>query len=76
MESKKTKKKEIKIELIPVYVSAVEFQEKKAAIQNLIARMVVSVHEEEHQEKIRRLGVRASHTECDNASLSQISKEQ
>lgn len=32
MESKKTKKKEIKIELIPIYVSAVEFQEKKAAI--------------------------------------------
>jgi len=36
------KRKEIKIELIPVYVSEIEFQEKKKEIQNLIARMVVS----------------------------------
>jgi hypothetical protein len=37
-----SKRKEIKIELIPVYISESEFQEKKKDIQNLIARMVVS----------------------------------
>ncbi len=37
-----SKRKEIKIELIPVYISEIEFQEKKKEIQNLIARMVVS----------------------------------
>jgi hypothetical protein len=41
MESKKTKKKEINIQLIPIYVPDAEFQERKREIQNLIARMVI-----------------------------------
>ncbi|MFP5386667.1 MAG: hypothetical protein ACLGHN_11345 [Bacteriovoracia bacterium] len=71
----KKKKMEIKIELIPIYVSDAEFQEHKEKIQNLIARMVVSVHEEERHKKTRCSGVRASHAECYDASLSLISKE-
>jgi hypothetical protein len=71
----KREKKEIQIELIPIYISVDEFKEKKAEIQNLIARMVVSVHEEKHHEKTIRSGVRASHAESDNASLSEILKE-
>ena len=38
------KKKEIKIELIPVYIPDAEFQEKKAEIQNLIAKILISTH--------------------------------
>ena len=57
---KKKQKKEIKIELILVYISEAEFQEKKAEIQNLIARMIVSVHKQELLEKTKCSGVRAS----------------
>jgi hypothetical protein len=41
MRSNKTKKKEINIQLIPVYISDAEFQEHKREVQNLIARMVI-----------------------------------
>jgi hypothetical protein len=38
---KRKSKKEIPIELIPIYIPDDEFQEKKAKIQNLIARMII-----------------------------------
>lgn len=38
------KKKEIKVELIPVYIPQAEFQEKKDEIQNLIAKILISAH--------------------------------
>lgn len=37
-----SKNKEIKVELVPVYIPDVEFQEQKKVIQNLIARMLIS----------------------------------
>jgi hypothetical protein len=69
------RKKEINIQLIPVYIPDAEFQEKKAEIQNLIARMVVSVYEDVDDKKTNRSGVRASHAEKSNACPSQILKE-
>jgi hypothetical protein len=69
------RKKEINIQLIPIYIPDAEFQEKKAEIQNLIARMIVSVYEDVDDKKTNHSGVRASHAENDNASLSQILKE-
>lgn len=59
----KSKKRPIKIELIPIYIPDAEFQEKKADIQNLIARMVVDVHNTELRKKNK--GVRAPHA-CDD----------
>jgi hypothetical protein len=38
------KKKEIRIELIPVYIPDSEFQEKKIEIQNLIAKILITAH--------------------------------
>ena len=38
------RKKEINIQLIPVYIPDAEFLKKKAEIQKLIARMIVSVY--------------------------------
>jgi hypothetical protein len=67
---KKKQKEEINIQLIPIYVPDAEFQVKKKEIQNLIARMIVSVHEEKRLKKTNRSGVRASLAESDNASLS------
>ncbi len=64
------RKREIIIQLIPVYIPDAEFQEKKKEIQNLIARMIVSVHEENSRKKTNRSSVRASHGENDYASLS------
>lgn len=72
---KKRERKEIKIELIPVYVPDEEFLEKKAEIQKLIARMIVSVYEDVNDKKTNRSSVRASHAENDNASLAQMLKE-
>jgi hypothetical protein len=69
------RKREIIIQLIPVYIPDAEFQEKKKEIQNLIARMIVSVHEENSRKKTNRSGARASHAESDYASLSKILKE-
>lgn len=37
-------RKEIKVELIPVYMSDADFQDKKEEIQNLISRIVISTH--------------------------------
>ncbi len=39
---KRKPKKEISIELIPIYIPEDEFREKKAEIQNLIARMIIA----------------------------------
>lgn len=47
---KKTKK-EIKVELIPVFISEEEFKEKKEIVQNLIAKILLQAHFEEHKEK-------------------------
>lgn len=38
------KDKEINVELIPAYISRVDFQEKKTEVQNLIAKMLISSH--------------------------------
>jgi hypothetical protein len=38
----KKQKKEVNIQLIPIYIPDAEFQERKKEIQNLIARMVVA----------------------------------
>jgi len=38
------KNKEINVELIPAYMSSVDFQEKKIEVQNLIAKMLISSH--------------------------------
>ena len=38
------KNKEINAELIPAYMSSVDFQEKKTEVQNLIAKMLISSH--------------------------------
>ena len=38
------KKREINVELIPVYIPDSEFQEKKDEIQNLIAKILISAH--------------------------------
>ena len=48
---KRKKKKEISIELIPVYIPDDEFQKKKAEIQNLIARMIIAGSKNEAQSK-------------------------
>ena len=48
---KRKQKKEISIELIPVYIPDDEFQKKKAEIQNLIARMVIAGSKREAQSK-------------------------
>jgi len=38
------KKKEIIVELIPAYMSEVDFQEKKEEVQNLISRILISTN--------------------------------
>lgn len=38
------KKKELTVELIPVYVPVEEFLEQKAEIQNLIAKLLIAAH--------------------------------
>lgn len=48
---KRKQKKEISIELIPIYIPDDEFQEKKAEIQNLIARMIIAGSKSEAQSK-------------------------
>jgi len=45
------KKKEIKVELIPVYIPHEEFLEKKAEIQNLIAKILIDDYKEENKKK-------------------------
>ena len=47
----KRKKKEIKVELIPVYIPHDEFLEKKAEIQNLIAKILIDDYKEKNKEK-------------------------
>lgn len=47
----KKKKKEIKVELIPVYIPHAEFLEKKAEIQNLIAKILINDYKEETKKK-------------------------
>lgn len=41
----KRKKKDIKVELIPVYISKHEFDEKKEEIQDLIAKILIQAHQ-------------------------------
>lgn len=48
---KRKPKKEIPIELIPIYIPDDEFQKKKSEIQNLIARMIVDGCKREAQGK-------------------------
>ncbi|MCE3014147.1 MAG: hypothetical protein LW878_13890 [Proteobacteria bacterium] len=71
----KRPKKEIKIEFIPVYIPDAEFQEKKAEIQNLIARMVVSVHKKELLKQTESTGVRSPHAENDKAVQKPLSRK-
>lgn len=44
-------KKEIKVELIPVYIPHAEFLEKKAEIQNLIAKILIEDYKEKNKKK-------------------------
>ena len=39
------KKKEIKVELIPVYIPKHEFDEKKEEIQDFIAKILIQAHQ-------------------------------
>lgn len=45
----KRRKKEIKVELIPVYIPHEEFLEKKAEIQDLIAKILLQAHNEDQK---------------------------
>lgn len=38
------RKKEIEVELIPVYMPEADFQDKKEEVQNLISRILLSTH--------------------------------
>ncbi len=39
------KKKEIKVELIPVYIPHEDFLENKAEVQNILTKMFISAHQ-------------------------------
>ena len=51
------------------------FRRKKAEIQNLIARMVVSVHKKELYEKTKSSGVRHPHAEDDRATQKPLHRK-
>jgi len=43
----KRKKKEFKVELIPVYIPKQEFDEKKEEIQDLMAKILIQAHKDD-----------------------------
>lgn len=52
MKQKRRQKEPMNVELIPAYIPKEEFQEKKEIVQDLIARILVSAHIAEQQEKL------------------------
>ena len=44
---KRKPKKEMKVELIPVYIPKHEFDEKKEEIQDLIAKILIQAHKDD-----------------------------
>ena len=44
---KRKPKKELKVELIPVYIPKHEFDEKKEQIQNLIAKILIQANQDD-----------------------------
>ncbi len=54
--TKSKKKKEIEVELIPVYIPKEEFEEHKREVQDLLAKILIEAHKADLEEERKETG--------------------